>query len=101
MEPIQCTKGFPSNWNAASLGRNKLQQILLLNIDMILHCKMLIKSSRVGISLLNEIKHVKMHCTGKAHGGQGINVHSLSPFLGVCATPRALRAGKSLMPPKG
>lgn len=32
----------------ASLGRNKLQQILLLNIDMILHCKMLIKSSRVG-----------------------------------------------------
>ena len=32
------------------------------------------------MSLFNEIKHVKTHCTGKAHGGRGINVLSLSPF---------------------
>ena len=62
---------------------------------------MLIKSSRVGMSLFNEIKHVKTHCTGKAHGGRGINVLSLSPFLGMRTTFRALRAGESLMPSKG
>ena len=53
------------------------------------------------MSLFNEIKHVKTHCTGKAHGGRGINVLSLSPFLGMRTTFRALRAGESLMPSKG
>lgn len=43
---------------------------------------MLRKSPRVGMSLFSEIKHVETHRRGAAHGPQGINAHSLSPFLG-------------------